>query len=180
MDECGDYKQQGRGYDPRPCCVHRLTVRPKPYAPAFPPAPALPTPARAGADFDEGTKTSFFLPPSPSTRTVMVSLPLKRPRRRSSRERVFELVLDRATQRTGTVLGVEALVDEELLGFVGQHQFEAASPSRLRTFASSMSMIVLQVLAVQAAEDDDVVQAVEELGPEVLLHLPLKSSFIFS
>ena len=74
--------------------------------------------------------------------TVIVSLPLERAAEQLLGERVLEEVLDRPAQRPGAEVGVGALLDQELLGLVGQHELQAAAPcSRLRTFASSMSMI---------------------------------------
>src|SRR5579871_862365 len=37
-------------------------------------------------------------------------------------QRVFEIVLDGPAQRTGAVFQARALLDQEVLGFLGQHQ----------------------------------------------------------
>jgi hypothetical protein len=45
------------------------------------------------------------------------------------------------------------------------------SARRLRTFDSSYSMIVTRSSFIERTEHDDVVEAVDELGPEELLDL---------
>ena len=83
-------------------------------------------------------------------------------------------------ERPGAVLGVVALLDQELLGLVGQDQLQAVVLEPLADLRQLDVDDLLQVVAGQAAEDDDVVEAVEELGPEVPLDRAFSRSFIFS
>ena len=89
---------------------------------------------------EETSKSSFLSPSTSATLTVIVSLPAKSPRS-SSRQRVFQQVLDGPAQRTGAEFQAGALLDQQLLGFVGQDSIRFFSLSRLRHLASSMSMM---------------------------------------
>ena len=112
---------------------------------------------------------SFLDSSSPSTSTMIVFLPVNEPRSISSAERVFDQVLDGPAERPGTVVGVVALVDQEVLGLVGEDQFQAAIGHPAADLGQLDVDDLLQVVLVERAEDDDVVEPVEELGPEVLL-----------
>jgi hypothetical protein len=62
-------------------------------------------------------------------------------------ERVFDVLLDRTTQRAGAEVGVRALLDQELLGVVGQLQLQAVVVRRLVTLLQLELDDVLEVLA---------------------------------
>ena len=115
------------------------------------------------------------------TSTVIVSLPCELALEQFLGQRIFDEVLDRPTQRPGAEVGVRALLDQELLGFVGELELQALLLEPLADLAQLEIDDVLQVVVVQVAEDDDVVHAVEELGPEDLFDLARsRGLFMFS
>ena len=61
-------------------------------------------------------------------------------------QRIFDERLDRPTQRPRTVVGVRALLDEELLGVVAELERQALSFNRSRTLPSSRSTTSLRSL----------------------------------
>ena len=67
--------------------------------------------------------------------TTIVSLPWNSPLQQFLGQRIFDAVLDRATQRTSTVVEVRALLDQELLGVVGQLEAQAAFEQSLADLA---------------------------------------------
>ena len=85
---------------------------------------------------------------------------------------VLEALLDGPPQRSSTQLRVVAGRCQETLGCVGKDQIEAL---RLRAgcspVASMRSTISLDLFHGQFVEDDDLVDPVQELGPEVLLQI---------
>ncbi len=90
-------------------------------------------------------------------------------------ERVFDEVLDRPAERTRTVVGVEALGDDEVLGLVGEDEFQAAVGQPAADLRQLDVDDLLEVVLVQRVEHDHVVEPVEELGPEVLLDGDLRA-----
>src|SRR6185369_5776977 len=73
-------------------------------------------------------------------------------------QRVLEQILDGSAERTGAELEARTLVDDELLRLVGQFEFEALV---LEPFADLAELDVddlLEIVARQAAEDDDVIE----------------------
>ena len=57
-------------------------------------------------------------------------------------ERVFDMLLDRATQRSGAEVGMGALLQQELLGVLSEIDLEAVVGQRLVTFFSSISITI--------------------------------------
>src|SRR4051812_38072442 len=87
------------------------------------------------------------------------------------RERVLDVALDRAAQGTGAHGRVPALLDEQLLGRLGELQLQLALRQRRADAAQEELDDRLDLLLLQLVEHDHVVDAVEELGPEDLLQL---------
>ena len=75
-----------------------------------------------GVELEGFLDSSVHLP----TSTMITFLPVKVPRRIASEERVLDHVLDGPAERPGPVVGVVALGDQVILGFVGERQLEAA------------------------------------------------------
>ena len=95
------------------------------------------------------------------------------------RQRIFDQALDRTTQRTGTERGVVPLLGKVVLGGVAELETHTLA-GQLAGCASDHQIDDLANFGLaQLVEDDGVVDAVEELGPEVglerivdlLLHL---------
>src|SRR4051812_8826993 len=87
------------------------------------------------------------------------------------RERVLDVALDRPAERTGTHGRVPALLDEQVLGVLGELQLQLALRERLADAAQEELDDRLDLLLLQLVEHDHVVDAVEELGAEDLLQL---------
>ena len=86
-------------------------------------------------------------------------------------EAVLDLVLHRATQRPGAEGRVEPDLDELLLGRARQLDRHVAVEQALAEALDEQIDDLQQLLLVELREHDDVVDAVEELGLEVLLQL---------
>src|SRR4051812_11498739 len=87
------------------------------------------------------------------------------------RQRVLDVALDRATERAGAHGRVPPLLDEQVLGVLGQLQLQLAVRQRLADAAQEELDDRLDLLLLQLVEHDHVVDAVEELGAEDLLQL---------
>ena len=83
-------------------------------------------------------------------------------------QRVVDLALDRAAQRPGAELGLVAVLGEPVDRGLGE--LDARCPGRAAAAGVLQQQIgdLVQLLGVEPAEDDDLVDPVEELGPEVL------------
>src|SRR3954447_16758325 len=79
------------------------------------------------------------------------------------RERVLDVALDRATQRTRPHRRVPALVDQEVLGRLGELELQLALGQRLADAAQEQLDDRLDLVLGELVEDDDLVDAVEEL-----------------
>src|SRR4051812_3508371 len=87
------------------------------------------------------------------------------------RQRVLDVTLDGAAQRPGAQRRVVALLGEQVLRRIGELEPEAlALQLRLHPHDEQVHDVV-DVAARQLREHDDVVDAVEEFGPEVPLEL---------
>ena len=111
----------------------------------------------------------------PRPRTMIVSLPSNAPRSRSSDSGSSSRLLDRPAQRPGAVLRCWC---PSRSGTPSPRRsatsFRPFSFSRFVTFASSMSMICFRSSLVRLRKTMMSSSAVEELGPEGLLHLRLQ------
>src|SRR4051794_12840849 len=87
------------------------------------------------------------------------------------RERVLDVALDRPAQRPGAHGRVPALVDQEVLGVLAELELELALRQRRADAAQEELDDRLDLVLLELVEDDDVVDPVEELGPEDLLEL---------
>src|SRR4051794_11600735 len=87
------------------------------------------------------------------------------------RERVLDVALDRPAQRPGAHGRVPALVDQEVLGVLAELELELAVRERLADAPQEELDDRLDLVLLELVEDDDVVDPVEELGPEDLLEL---------
>ncbi len=87
------------------------------------------------------------------------------------RERVLDHALDRPPQRTSAELRVVALLGEQQLGLVRELEVEALPGQLLDDPLDQQVDDVGDVLGRQLVEDDDLVDAVQELGAEVALQL---------
>mmetsp|Transcript_3026 Transcript_3026/g.11268 ORF Transcript_3026/g.11268 Transcript_3026/m.11268 type:complete len:911 (+) Transcript_3026:148-2880(+) len=86
-------------------------------------------------------------------------------------EVVLEEAHHRAAQGAGTVGGVEALVDESVLEPVGDVESDLLLLEALEHLVEHDLGNLAHLVLVELAEDDDLVEAVEELGAEVVLEL---------
>src|SRR5262249_55890696 len=84
---------------------------------------------------------------------------------------VLDEPLDGALERARAVLRIPAVLDEELLGRLRDVEREAAPREPLLEAAELDVDDALHLVAGQPAEDQDVVEPVEELRAEVLAHL---------
>lgn len=87
------------------------------------------------------------------------------------RQRVLEAVLDHTAEGAGTVDGVEAFVGEESAHGVGDLEREAVGGHLGDEFCQLQVDDLADVVSVEGLEDDDLVDAVEELGEEAVLEL---------
>src|SRR3712207_3165517 len=83
------------------------------------------------------------------------------------RQAVDELLLDDALERPRAVGRVVAEVAEQLLRGVGERDRDAAAGDPRQHAVGLQLDDLAQVLAPERVELDDVVEAVDELGPEV-------------
>mmetsp|Transcript_96585 Transcript_96585/g.268469 ORF Transcript_96585/g.268469 Transcript_96585/m.268469 type:complete len:379 (-) Transcript_96585:2455-3591(-) len=86
-------------------------------------------------------------------------------------QRVLEHPRDCAAQRPGPVGGVVALLEDALLETRGESDLEVPLAKALEDLPKLDLRNGTHVLAGQGPEDDDLIQAVEELGSEEALHL---------
>ena len=86
------------------------------------------------------------------------------------RQRVLQLLLDRALERSRTVDRIEADVSEQLESLVAQFDADAALAQSLLQPAQLDPRDRLDLRLVQRVEDHDVVQPVDELRAEMRLH----------
>src|SRR5439155_6854503 len=89
-------------------------------------------------------------------------------------EQVLEVLLDRPPQGAGAEVRVVTLLDQEVLGRVLELELEAAGLEPLADFLELVLDDIEQVVAVERAADDYVVQPVKELGAEVALELAVE------
>jgi hypothetical protein len=82
------------------------------------------------------------------------------------REWVLDQFLDRPLQRTGAVGGIPAGLDEHLLRGVGQFQRQAAFSEPVAQPPELDLDDLVQLLVLERLELDDLVDPVQELGPE--------------
>src|SRR4051794_37280274 len=87
------------------------------------------------------------------------------------RERVLDVALDRAAQRPGAHGRVPALVRQQILGLLGELELQLPLGHRLPHAADEQVDDDLDLVLRELVEHQDVVDAVEELGPERLLEL---------
>lgn len=76
---------------------------------------------------------------------------------------VFEIPLDGAAHGAGSVLRIVTFGDEELFGVVFEHDGDVFGLEAVDDFFHFKVDDVLEVALLQAVEDDDVIQAIEEL-----------------
>src|SRR4051794_32790102 len=86
-------------------------------------------------------------------------------------QRVLDVALDGPAQRTGAHGRVPALLDEEVLGALRELELQVALRERRADAPQEEVDDPLDLVLGELVEDDDVVDAVEELGPEDLLEL---------
>jgi hypothetical protein len=98
-------------------------------------------------------------------------LPCSGPGQQLLAERVLDVRADRATQRPRAEVGVVPLLDQEVLGRLRELGLEALLLDPLGDLGDLVLDDLHQVVAGQRAEDDHVVEAVDELGAEEPLDL---------
>src|SRR5215216_627984 len=84
------------------------------------------------------------------------------------RQRVQHAALDRALERAGAVDRVVALLDEQVLGGVGELERDLALAQAAHEAGELDLDDLAQLLLRERVEDDDLVDAVDELRREVL------------
>ena len=94
---------------------------------------------------------------------------LEAPPQQLFRQRVLDVALDRPAQRTRAELRLIPLRNQILLDLVGEMQFELPPQQALPQLGKFDVDDPHQILAVQTAEDDDVIHPVDELRLEELL-----------
>ena len=134
---------------------------------------AAPTGAGAsGRRFSVPSKVNCARSPSPSASTRTISPARELAEQDLLGQLVLDVALDRATQRTGTEHRVVALASASRSLAAGVSSMPMSlSRSRLSSLAIIRSTISMISSWRELREHDDVVDAVEELGPEVLLEL---------
>ena len=83
-------------------------------------------------------------------------------------ERIENLFLDRALQRPRAVNRIVAFARDQCLGGIGQLERDLLLLETFRQAAQLDLDDLLQVLLVQPVEDDDLVDAIQKLRPEML------------
>ena len=83
-------------------------------------------------------------------------------------ERVLDHVLDHAAQRPRAVVDVVAELDDVVLGLLGDLRLDLLGAQLLAHARQQQVHDLADLLDLQRAEDDERVDAVEELGPELL------------
>src|SRR5438093_9499864 len=84
------------------------------------------------------------------------------------RQRIKYQALNGALERPRAVGGIVALADEQLLRFLGEPDVDLPLFEALHQPGDLDVDDLLQVLAAERMEEDDFVDAIEELGPEVI------------
>src|SRR5213078_1839760 len=84
------------------------------------------------------------------------------------RERILELLLDRALERPRAVHGVEAGLREPIARFRREHELDVALREPLVQILELDVDDLADVLRLERMEHDDVVDSVDELRPKVL------------
>src|SRR5579864_7948745 len=93
-------------------------------------------------------------------------------------QRVFDVLLQRAAERTSSVGAVgQGLVEDPLLGIVGNRDGDRLLRQVLVELRDHEFQNLDQIGLVQRHEDDDFIQTVEELGVEGTLHLVFHQLF---
>src|SRR5690606_35100833 len=82
-------------------------------------------------------------------------------------ELVFDAALDGAPHGAGAERRVVALVDELVAGSFGEFEVDAAVGETLAHFVDQQTDDLLEFVAGERLEDDDLVEPVEELRPEM-------------
>ena len=86
-------------------------------------------------------------------------------------QRSFDLSLDGTLERTGTVTRVVTCAHEVSSGGIGEFELDLADPPGAGAAGQAGSRRSASDAPPERMEDDDLVDTVEELGPEVLAHL---------
>ena len=86
------------------------------------------------------------------------------------RQRIFDLLLDRALERPRTVDRIEARLAEQSRAPVSSSSSMLRSSSRRRSSPELDLDDRADLLGAERMEHDDVIDAVDELRPEILLH----------
>ena len=143
----------------------------------------------ASSTDDGGTKPSTAvktkrcspgLSGSSSVSTTMISPAWNSLYRIFSRQRVLDHALDRTAQRAGAELRVVARVGEQFLGRLRELDAETLALELAGEPLGHQVDHLHDLVASQLVEDDDLVDAVQELGPEVRLQRSVTLSFMRS
>src|SRR5579872_4756705 len=86
------------------------------------------------------------------------------------RERILDLLLDRALQRPSTVYRIEARLPDEVARLVIELQVHVALHQPLAQVRELNVDDLADLLGSKRVEHHDVVDAIDELRPETLLH----------
>src|SRR5438874_7567557 len=86
------------------------------------------------------------------------------------RQRILDLLLDGPLQRSGAIHRIEAGLPEAVAGGIVEHQVHVALGQALAEVEELDVDDGADLLRAEGMEDYDVVDAVDELGPEALLH----------
>src|SRR5213082_1900027 len=86
------------------------------------------------------------------------------------RQRILDLLLDGPLERSGAIHGIEAGLSEAVAGGIIEHQVHVALGQALAEVQELDVDDRTDLLRAEGMEDHDVVDAVDELGPEALLH----------
>ena len=84
-------------------------------------------------------------------------------------KRIFDIALNRATQRTSAQNRIETAICKQLARLVGDLKLHILSLHTLGKVGDHQIHDLLDLLLVERREDNDLVHTVEELGAEVLL-----------
>ena len=84
-------------------------------------------------------------------------------------ERVFDVGTDGAAQRSGTKVGVVALLDEEVLGLWSKFHIHLLVSKTIADLGEFHIDDVVEVVLEERTEYHRIIEAIDELGPEELL-----------
>ena len=87
---------------------------------------------------------------------------------------VLEFLLDGASQRPGTEFFIGAILDKVILGLLGEFEFQAPLGESGSDLGDFQVDDFDQIVVPQFAEDDQLVDSVDELGAEVFFHFALE------